>query len=65
VDIARDDALPIGLPSERDEIVVAGIGGQTRPRRRISNQHSVIDQAREEARHLATGGVLFFDCDPH
>jgi hypothetical protein len=65
VDIARDDALRIGLPSERDEIVVTGIGGQTRPRRRISDQHGVLDQARKEARHLATGGVLLFDCHPH
>jgi hypothetical protein len=48
VRIARDDALCVGLLCERHEVVIAGIGGQTRLPRRIADQHGVLDQARHE-----------------
>lgn len=43
--VARDDALRIGLLSERHEVVISRIGGHARLRRRIADQYGILDQA--------------------
>ena len=40
--------LRVGLLSERHEVVVAWVGGQAGLSRRVLDQHTVLDQAREE-----------------